>query len=94
MSLNADDRYTRFGIAVTDERLWQWLHGVDWQMQDYFGAWHPHDLGLIGLLQLSPTDDLKTWEMAVSVDPLLRRQGVGTQLLKTMPCIGEIRRHH
>ncbi|QTD44483.1 GNAT family N-acetyltransferase [Ottowia testudinis] len=82
LSLNADDRAARFGLALKDEAVLRWLAGVDWAAQRAWGAWLPGDGGLVAALQLAPTGQAGAWELAVSVHALARRRGVATRLLK------------
>lgn len=83
LGLPADDRYARFGVTLGDEALLGWLARMDWQAQRWWGAWLPGDLGLVGSLQLIPTPQARTWELAMTVNPLIRQQGVGTRMLST-----------
>lgn len=83
LSLNADDRAARFGLALKDEAVLRWLAGVDWAAQRGWGAWLPGDGALVAALQLAPTAQAGAWELAVSVHPLARRRGVATRLVAT-----------
>lgn len=85
LSLPDDDRHSRFGACLSDTALWQWMQRMDWSAHLWWGAWL--DLGpdggdaLVGVLQLTPTTRLACWEIGLSVQGPMQRQGIGTRLL-------------
>lgn len=81
LSLSSDDRYDRFGMALQDETILKWVSNIDWQSQRWWGAWLPSDIGLVGALQLSPCRQENAWELAITVNALIRRHGIGSLLL-------------
>lgn len=94
LSLDADDRYHRFGMPLSDERLQAWAQAVPLAGGLWWGAWGPADTGLLGALQLAPTTQAHVHELALTVSPTARRQGVGTSLLAAAAgaaCTGGLR---
>ncbi len=83
LALSADDRYARFGVTLSDEALLRWVARIAWPRQRWWGAWLQGDLGLLGALQLVPTRQSGIWELALTVNPALRGQGLGSMLLGT-----------
>jgi GNAT superfamily N-acetyltransferase len=83
MALTADDRYARFGSSMSDEALLQWVNRLDWCSQHWWGIWGCDDVGLIATLQLSQTRTAGVHELALSVHPQTRREGLGTRILCT-----------
>ena len=84
LSLNAHDRYQRFGMHLDDARLLAWLRDTDWEQQQWWGAWAVGDMGLLGAMQLVQTHVSGVWEMGLSVSDLVRQQGVARNLLSTV----------
>ena len=90
MGLDAADRHARFGCTLSDTALIAWAQGIDWRQDRWWGAWTADaEQGLLGALQLTPTRQSGTWELALTVHPALRRQGVATALLKTAAGAGK-----
>lgn len=83
LALDANDRYQRFGLPMSDERVMAWAQQVRLDHGLWLGAWGPGDTGLLGLLQLAPTGTDAVHELALTVLPAARRQGMGTALLAT-----------
>lgn len=84
LALNADDRYNRFGVAISDAALRDWVQRLDWRVQPWWGIWGGSDMGLLAVLQLSKTRQSAVYELAMSVHPLVRCEGLGTRLLTTV----------
>lgn len=82
LTLDANDRATRFGLALKDAAILDWVARIDWREQRWWGAWLPGDLGLGGAVLLAPCETAGCWELALSVDPQLRRGGLGTALVQ------------
>lgn len=84
MGLDAADRHARFGATLGDAALLAWVRQVEWASHGWWGAWSPAaDAGLLGALQLTPTRHAGTCELALTVNPAIRRRGVATALLQT-----------
>lgn len=97
LCLSAEDRYERFDANLRNEALPQWIAGIDWQQQRWWGAWFPQTRVLVGSLQLVPTPEPGTWDIGLTVIEGLRRQGIGTMLLATamahMPALRHLTGH-
>lgn len=83
LALPAEHRHARFGATLSDEALLLWVARLAWERQRCWGAWLPGDLGLVGVLQLTPTRQPGSWELALTVAAALHGRGVGTTLLAT-----------
>lgn len=87
LALNDDDRYARFGHRLNDAAVLRWVRRIDWQRDGWLGAWWAAEDALVGVLQLAPLStemaNAGTVEVAITVLPLLRRQGLATRLLAT-----------
>ena len=83
LALPAEHRHARFGATLSDEALLRWVARLAWEQQRSWGAWHSGDLGLVGVLQLTPTRQPGSWELALTVAAALHGRGVGTTLLAT-----------
>ena len=82
LTLDADDRYARFGHPIGDQALLEWVCRMNWQSVKWWGIWClPPNAGLAGALQLSRTNASGICELALSVHHLVRRRGLGTALL-------------
>lgn len=85
LALDSDDRYARFGHRLTDTAVLRWVRRIDWKRDGWMGAWWAAEDALVGALQLAPlpteTATAGTVEVAITVLPLLRRQGLATRLL-------------
>lgn len=79
LALDAGDRCARFGLSMSDAALCAWVAGLRWDQQHWVGAWQGTRLG--AALQLVPTSRPGDWELALSVERPLRRQGLATALL-------------
>lgn len=79
LALDADDRCARFGLAMSDAALRAWVAGIRWDGQHWIGAWEGPCLR--ATLQLAPTGLTSDWELALTVERPLRRQGLATALL-------------
>ena len=82
MALDKDDRYTRFGSALSDDAVLAWVRDMDWNRTQWWGAWSAADAGLLGALQLAPTLHPGLCELALSVHPKARCLGVATAVLQ------------
>lgn len=83
MALGPDDRYSRFGMPISDDALLRWTQTIQWSRQSWWGAWLNPDMGLVGVVQLVRTHQPSVWELAMSVSEPARRHGIGTLLLST-----------
>lgn len=86
LSLSADDRYARFGAVMDDESLMHLSRSMDWKNTHWLGAWLHEDMGLVGVLQLSPTNHDQVWELALTVHEQLREHGIASLLLTNALC--------
>lgn len=97
LALTPDDRHARFGVTMCDEAVLDWVARLAWPRQSWWGAWLG-DLGLLGALQLTPTRQAGTWELALTVSALVRGQNVGTRLMSAaigqMPEMRQLVCHH
>jgi GNAT superfamily N-acetyltransferase len=86
--LDGDDRYHRFGSNLSDESIEIWVKEIQWDQSLLFGAWLLDKLGresqLIGVLHLEPTGQTGVYELALSVLPSFRKQGIATSMLATL----------
>jgi len=83
MALSPDDRYSRFGMPLSDDALHRWMQSIQWSRQAWWGAWLNPDMGLVGVVQLVRTHQTGAWELALSVSEPARHHGIGTLLLST-----------
>lgn len=81
LQLPAEDRRLRFGRAIRDDAIREYVAGVDFERDRVFGI-QGEALELVGVahLALDPADG--TAELGVSVDPSCRGNGHGYALLK------------
>lgn len=86
--LDGDDRYQRFGSNLSDEAIEIWVKQIRWDQSLFFGAWLLDKLGresqLIGILQLEPKGQTGVYELALTVIPSFRKQGIATSMLATL----------
>jgi RimJ/RimL family protein N-acetyltransferase len=90
LSLNADDRLLRFGQAVPDHVIENYVRTIDFTRDNVFGVFDAK-LTLVGvghLAYLPAEDGSRTAELGVSVRQSSRGKGIGTQLFEraTMRC--------
>ncbi len=81
-SLNADDRYFRFGFHASDEQIDRYVAGLDFERDEIFGIYNRH-LTLIAMAHLAFSIDMKvspSSEFGVSVLPRARGRGYGARL--------------
>lgn len=81
-SLDAHDRYLRFGLAMRDEQIDAYVEGIDFGRDDVFGIFN-RSLRLIGMAHLAPGGDAQVGacaEFGVSVDADRRGRGYGDLL--------------
>ena len=76
-SLDAHDRHLRFGLALSDVAIDRYIDLINFDTDALFGV---NGLGftLVALVHVAPVGDGA--ELGLSVDPVLRRQGVGGAL--------------
>jgi GNAT superfamily N-acetyltransferase len=82
MALDRNDRYARFGRTMSDDAVLGWVQSLNWYQAQWWGAWSAAETGLLGGLQLTPTLHTGVCELALTVHPCARHQGVATALLK------------
>lgn len=83
-SLDARDRYLRFGYAATDEQIARYVAGIDFERDDVFGIFN-RKLELIAMahLALASSDQCDACaEFGVSVARASRGRGFGTRLFE------------
>lgn len=78
LALDATDRRSRFGIAVSDEFVCDYANAVDFHNDAVFGVFDA-DLALVGAAHLALVPGHA--ELGISVLPALRIRGVGAALL-------------
>lgn len=97
LALAPYDRHARFGVTMRDEAVLAWVAQLAWHRQRWWGAWLG-DLGLLGALQLTPTRQAGTWELAMTVSAPVRGQHLGTRLMSAaigqMPEVKQLVCHH
>jgi RimJ/RimL family protein N-acetyltransferase len=84
LSLNADDRLLRFGQAVPDHVIENYVRTIDFARDAVFGVFD-ENLALVGvghLAYLPPKGDERTAELGISVLDNARGRGIGTQLFE------------
>ncbi len=84
LALGADDRLLRFGQAVPDHVIENYVRTLDFSRDTVFGVFS-HELELIGVGHLAylPIEDGKrTAELGVSVLERSRGKGIGTKLFE------------
>lgn len=75
--LNAEDRRLRFGLAVSDEFLSDYVHGIDFTRDHVFGIFG-RAFDLIGVAHMGRADDVA--ELGLSVLAGYRRDGLAKRL--------------
>ena len=78
LGLSEQDRYRRFGRAMTDDALRQYAARIEWDESVLLGAFDAH-AELAGILELADTGH--ACEIAIAVAPAHRAQGVGKALM-------------
>lgn len=84
LSLDANDRYLRFGYAATDEQIRRYAEGLDFQRDTLFGIFNRR-LHLIAMAHLAFSVDpqLRSCaEFGVSVGKASRGKGYGSRLFQ------------
>lgn len=84
LSLDADDRYLRFGYAATDEQIRRYAEGLDFERDTVFGIFNRR-LHLIAMAHLAFSVDpqLRSCaEFGVSVGKASRGKGYGSRLFQ------------
>lgn len=83
-SLDADDRYLRFGYSATDEQIERYVAGLDFERDDIFGIYN-RKLELIAMAHLAYSADpalVSCAEFGVSVLKKARGRGFGQRLFE------------
>ena len=87
MCLNGDDRYQRFGSAISNDAIDKWIKTLSWDKFQLFGAWRldyfARPVELIGVLQLVPMNTFGSYELAMTVLQAYRRRGIATAMVST-----------
>lgn len=81
-SLDADDRYLRFGYPATDEQIGRYVDGLDFERDDIFGIFN-RKLELIAIAHLAymhTAEAPNCAEFGVSVSKKARGRGFGARL--------------
>lgn len=84
LSLDANDRYMRFGYMATDEQISRYVASLDFERDEIFGIFNRH-LKLIAMAHLAYSRDAQTTECAefgVSVQRSSRGRGFGARLFE------------
>jgi GNAT superfamily N-acetyltransferase len=84
LTLDAQDRYLRFGYAATDEQVQRYVDGINFEHDDIFGIYN-RKLELIAMAHLAYTrKDIKPagGEFGVSVLKKARARGFGGRLFE------------
>lgn len=88
LSLNAIDRYLRFGFAATDEHIIHYVHSLNFDRDEIYGIFN-RDLQLLAMAHLATCDQTNpkeqkqiSVEFGVSVHASARGRGYGHQLFK------------
>lgn len=84
LSLDAHDRYLRFGYSATDEQIVRYADGLDFERDEIFGIYN-RKLELIALAHLAFSADAQASacaEFGVSVLAKVRGRGYGTRLFE------------
>ena len=79
--LPEQDRQLRFGRAIRDSALRDYVDGIDFERDRVFGI-YSLALELIGVAHLALDPILKAAELGLSVDPACRGRGYGFALLQ------------
>ena len=81
LQLPKNDRRLRFGRAIRDDAIREYVNGIDFERDRVFGI-HGADLGLIGVAHLALDPAKQAAELGLSVDPAARVKGHGFALLQ------------
>ena len=88
LSLNARDRYLRFGYAATDEHITQYVQSLNFEHDEIYGIFN-RDLHLLAMAHLAIYEQANSGEnkqicaeFGVSVHGSARGRGYGHQLFK------------
>ena len=81
LGLGSRDRQSRFHGAVSDMAVAAYVRRIDPARSVLVGATDAPTNNIVGLAEAHPAEAPRTVEMAVSVDPLFRQQGLGSRLL-------------
>jgi GNAT superfamily N-acetyltransferase len=81
IALPEHDRYLRFGQAIRDRAVNDYVDGLDFARDRLFGTFGP-SLELIGLAHLALDRPARSAELGLSVDPASRVKGHGYALLQ------------
>lgn len=81
LRLPAEDRRLRFGRAVRDEAIREYVEGIDFARDRVFGV-HSSELALIGVAHLALDPVERVAELGLSVDPTFQGKGYGFALLQ------------
>ncbi|MBP9905729.1 MAG: GNAT family N-acetyltransferase [Rhodoferax sp.] len=81
-SLNAQDRYYRFGFSANDDQIARYVDGLDFDHDEIFGIYN-RKLTLIAMAHVAFSIDMQRHpvaEFGVSVLPKVRARGYGARL--------------
>ena len=81
VALPEHDRYLRFGRAIRDQAINEYVDGLDFARDKLFGTFGP-DLTLIGVAHLALDHRARSAELGLSVDAASRVKGHGYALLQ------------
>jgi hypothetical protein len=82
-NLPPEDKYSRFGYAVSDHNIDQFILTMCYHPRDHELWYVEIDDVRVGWGHMAKNDD-GSWELAVSVNPTNRRQGIGNDLIVEM----------
>ena len=81
--LSIEDKLSRFGLYINDHAIDQFMLSMAYNPQDHFLWYAEIDHKLVGWGHLAKIDEEK-WELAVSVDIMYQRKGIGNKLMGEM----------
>ena len=81
VALPEHDRYLRFGRAIRDQAINEYVDSLDFARDKLFGTFGP-ELNLIGVAHLALDHAARSAELGLSVDPASRVKGHGYALLQ------------
>ena len=81
VALPEHDRYLRFGRAIRDQAIHEYVDGLDFARDKLFGTF-ASDLNLIGVAHLALDHPARSAELGLSVDSASRVKGHGYALLQ------------
>lgn len=84
LRLRDRDRYKRFNGYLNDDQIIAYIQGKDWRKFYAMGAWLDGRLRGAAELELRSEQWPRAAEVALSVDPEIRRRGIGHTLFRRL----------